>query len=493
MSRGTSLLLAALLVIVAALSVNPVGRADAHPLGNVSVNRLARLEVWPKEIRVAYVVDFAEIPALLELRLLDSDHDGIWTDEERSSYLAALGSDVRSALTLSLDGDTQELSVVGHQAERAEGVAGLDTLRIEVTFITAHSGERASLMFRDRNFEGRAGWQNVVVVDRSGGALIGDVESVDVTNGLRAYPDGAISPERADVSLEFAPGSTVIASSAEPAAGSSPLRASPSGWMRVEEAGLWVLLGSLLLAAGVGAFHALDPGHGKSLVAAYFAGTRGGIGQAVGLGLVVAATHSVGVIALGVLTIVASSYILPERLLPILQAVSGAMIVAIGATLVLPRAPLIARRMLALFGRGGPGDSTHSHGHGHSHEHPPAEPTAEPWRRLIALGLADGLMPTPSTLIVMLAAISVGRVAVGLALVVAFSVGFGAMLTTVAVAFLAGRRMLGRVSSDASGAPRRGFAMVQQWAAWLPAAAGLSMIAIGIWSAPHGITSVLSA
>ncbi len=213
----------------------------------------------------------------------------------------------------------------------------------------------------------------------------------------------------------------------------------------------------------------------------------------MGLGLIVAVTHSVGVIALGVLTIVASSYILPERLLPILQAVSGAMIVAIGATLVLPRAPLIARRMRALFGRRAPSDSTHAHGHGHTHEHPPAEPTAEPWRRLIALGLADGLMPTPSTLIVMLAAISVGRVEVGLALVVAFSVGFGAMLTTVAVAFLAARRMLRRVSSDASGAPRRGFAMVQQWVAWLPAAAGLSMIAIGIWSTAHGLTSVLSA
>ncbi len=223
MSRGGSLLLAALLVIVAALTVSPVGRADAHPLGNVSVNRVARIEVWPHEVRVAYVVDFAEIPALLELRQLDSDHDGIWTDEERSSYLAAIGNDLRSALTLSLDGVAQELSVVGHRAERAEGVAGLDTLRIEVTFVTAHSGQRAALTFWDRNFEGRAGWQNVVVVDRSGGALIGDVASVDVTNGLRVYPDGAISPERASVSLEFVPGSATIASSTERAAGPSPL------------------------------------------------------------------------------------------------------------------------------------------------------------------------------------------------------------------------------------------------------------------------------
>jgi ABC-type nickel/cobalt efflux system permease component RcnA len=233
---------------------------------------------------------------------------------------------------------------------------------------------------------------------------------------------------------------------------------------------LVALLG-LLLAAGLGALHAMSPGHGKTVVGAYLVGSRGTAKHAAFLGLTVTVTHTSSVFALGLLTLFASQYILPETLFPYLSLASGVIVLGIGLT-------LFVRRLRSAFGLAGAEAHQHHHGHGHEHthaghehshehahgdgalthshggrEHSHAPPGADgrplTWRSLLALGVSGGLLPCPSALVVMLSAISLGRVGYGLALIVAFSVGLAATLTAVGLLFVyAGRFVAGRRAGE---------------------------------------------
>ena len=116
-----------------------------------------------------------------------------------------------------------------------------------------------------------------------------------------------------------------------------------------------VVLIALAVAVGLGAFHALEPGHGKTLVAAYLVGSRGTMKHALLLGLIVTAAHTSGVYLLGGITLYASQYIVPERLYPWLGVVSGVMITILGTVLLIQR-----------YRSKGVGHSHHHHGHGHT-------------------------------------------------------------------------------------------------------------------------------
>ena len=166
-------------------------------------------------------------------------------------------------------------------------------------------------------------------------------------------------------------------------------------------AGEGVLLVLLLAAFGWGALHALSPGHGKAMVAAYLVGTRGKPRHAVALGATVTVTHTIGVFALGVVTLALSQYILPEDLYPWLNLLSGLLVVVIGAGVLRSRARLASTAI--------PSPSPRS-------RHDPATITTTAIARhhgptvtkrsLIGMGAAAGLIPCPSALVVLLAAIS---------------------------------------------------------------------------------------
>jgi ABC-type nickel/cobalt efflux system permease component RcnA len=188
-------------------------------------------------------------------------------------------------------------------------------------------------------------------------------------------------------------------------------------------AGQGVLALLLLAAFGWGTLHALSPGHGKAMVAAYLIGTRGTARHAVWLGVTVTITHTIGVFALGLVTLALSQYILPEDLYPWLTVVSGLLVVMIGAGVLRAR---FRRRH-------------HDHAHHHHHEH-----STVTRRSLIAMGAAAGLIPCPSALVVLLGAIAQHEVALGLLLIVAFSVGLAATLTGLGLAVVYARRILPR-------------------------------------------------
>lgn len=221
-----------------------------------------------------------------------------------------------------------------------------------------------------------------------------------------------------------------------------------------------------LLAIGVallvGAAHAMAPGHGKSLAAAYLVGSRGRPRDALILGVTVAGMHTVSVLVVGLLVYLTTRTVEVSRTLPWIAVAAGVAVTALGVW-------MVVRRL-----RG----TTHDHGVGHTHDH--AEPvhrhgTADavtddagrPSRGWLALvGASGGLLPSPSALVALLAAIGVGRIVLGLALIAAFSVGLAAAVTVVGLAAIRGRDLIRH-------RPR--------FASWLPLAGSVGVVLAGIY------------
>jgi ABC-type nickel/cobalt efflux system permease component RcnA len=202
----------------------------------------------------------------------------------------------------------------------------------------------------------------------------------------------------------------------------------------------------LAVAFALGALHALSPGHGKAIVAAYLVGTRGTIKHALFLGGMVTFTHTISVFALGFVTLFLSRQISPDKIFPVLGAVSGLTIVWIGATLLYERA-----RRLRAGGDHHHHDHHHDHPHHHDHHHhhhahdhghshiPEGEVT---FASLVALGVSGGLVPCPSALVLLLSSIALRRVGLGLILLVAFSAGLALVLMAIGVIVIYAKHLL---------------------------------------------------
>jgi ABC-type nickel/cobalt efflux system permease component RcnA len=206
---------------------------------------------------------------------------------------------------------------------------------------------------------------------------------------------------------------------------------------------LGMALIGIAVAFGLGAGHALSPGHGKTLVAAYLVGSRGTARHAVFLGGMVTFTHTISVFALGFVTLFLSNYVAPDKITPVLEVIASVSIVWIGAM-------LLFKRIRALRGQSHSHDGhvhhhghDHEHGHHHDHDHhhgpgghshvPEGDVTLG---SLIALGASGGLVPCPTGLILLLGAIRFDRVGLGLVLLVAFSLGLAAVLTVIGLAVI---------------------------------------------------------
>jgi ABC-type nickel/cobalt efflux system permease component RcnA len=225
--------------------------------------------------------------------------------------------------------------------------------------------------------------------------------------------------------------------------------------------------GFLLFALGaavvLGAAHALQPGHGKTIVAAYLVGSRGTAWQALVLGATVTATHTAGVYALGLATIFLSQYVVPERLYPILEVVSGGLVLGLGGWLLVKRLlAVVQHRRLAhahehhdhAHEHAGGHDHGHDHDHGHGHGHGHAHAGATSWRGLLALGVSGGLLPCPEALMVLLITIAAHQVLFGLALIVAFSLGLAGVLVSFGLLLVYARGLFGRLDLHTRLVPR---------------------------------------
>ena len=419
------------LVVAGVLLVPAV--ASAHPLGNFTVNTSAGIVLSPGHVRVD-VVDLAEVPTVQARPDLDADGDGAVTDAERASWASSTAITVLGGLDLEIGGEPVTLAVASAGASLLPGQAGLDVLRLDATFVADVDAERGALAFRDGNYEGHVGWHEVTAAGVDGVRLGGsDVPATSVTDGLRSYPQDLLeSPlDVRTATASFAPGVSVGTPS-EPtdSTGTTAERPGVIGGAfadLVDRTGPLMLL-ALLLAFGFGALHALGPGHGKTLMAAYLVGSGGPVRQAVAVGGAVATMHTASVLMLGFLVLGATSVFAPERVYPWLGLGSGVIALALGATL------LVAR-----IGRWSERDR-HEHEHGpHTHTHEAPDASVLSRKGIVALAVAGGVLPSPTALVVLLAAVAVHRVGYGLALIAAFSLGLATALMAVGIFALRAR------------------------------------------------------
>jgi ABC-type nickel/cobalt efflux system permease component RcnA len=240
--------------------------------------------------------------------------------------------------------------------------------------------------------------------------------------------------------------------------------------------GFWFLLSAAFIAAGLGAFHALEPGHGKTIVAAYLVGSRGTATHACLLGLIVTASHTAGVYLLGLVTLYASHYVVPEHLYPWVGVFSGLSIAGLGLYLFIRR-------------YSGPIEyHTHAHGHthhhhhhdhsGHTHTHDASHHHHKPddhthtfvsYRELLTLGITGGIIPCPAALVVLLSAVALRRVGFGLFLILAFSVGLAAVLIAIGLLMVYAGRFMSSLKGEGPLLTR-----------WLPMASAAVITLLGL-------------
>jgi nickel/cobalt transporter (NicO) family protein len=433
-----------LAILSASFVVAGAGVAHAHPLGNFSINRFSGLEVARDAVSIHYVVDMAEVPTFQERLDLDADGDDRITGGELDSYAARTVPKLVANLSLRADDVDVAIVVDSSSARLGRGQGGLEVLRMEFEFTGTLPAPDVRLHFRDANYSNNLGWKEVVAYGTGGqGIAAADVPAESVSNQLRTYPGDLLTTplDVTEATVDVAPGA------ARSGPGVGRPQAAPAGVFAgafsslVEQELSPAFTGfAVLVALLTGALHALGPGHGKTVMAAYLVGTAGRPRHAIAVGVAISLMHTASVIGLCLVTLWAQSVFAPESVYPWLSLISGVVVLCLGVFLLSTR----LRR-----GR-------HGHGHAHSHEHGHGEHSHSPggrvhshgpatgardrspvsWPGLGALALSGGLLPSPAALVVLLGAIALHRIAFGFVLVLSFSVGLAGALTLIGVLVL---------------------------------------------------------
>ena len=472
-------------VVLSVLAV-PMAAASAHPLGNFTINHYSGIHVSPDEIRVDYVIDMAEIPAFQELESIDTDGDGEGSEAELDAWSTREAATLVEGLALTVDGADVPLTVRGSQAQLLPGQGGLQTLRFEADLV-APAPDEGSLTYADDNFADLIGWREITAVGQDGAVLEDSTVPVDsVSDALRTYPQDLLADplDVRTMSATFAPGTSDPGStpSAAPTGGSTARPGVESGPFTglLTNQGVGLILLGVVLAIAFGAWHALLPGHGKTLMAAYMVGSKARRRQAVSVGTAVAVMHTASVLALGLAVLTLEQTFRPETLYPWLGLLSGLVALGLGTY-------LLISRLSAWGGKGHDHDhgdhdhadlegTDHDHGFGrHSHALPQGAPLSP--RGLLALALAGGILPAPSALLVMLGAINAHRVGYGLALVIAFSIGLATALIVIGMGALKARDVMTRRLSTTMGR-------------LIPVISAAAIVAVGLFLTVRGIAQL---
>ena len=509
----------AAIVLLAGILFSPAA-IFGHPMGNFSISHHAGIRVGRNAVELRYLIDMAEIPTFQEIQetgiVAEAGHASL------DHYLARKVEDLGANLTLEMNGRRLALKTEAKEVLFTPGAGALPTMKIGAIYraeLDANTGVRLNeLYYADHNFPDRAGWKEVVAISAPGIDFVtSSAPAQDRSRELSDYPTDLLnSPpqnlqarvvfalEQAPVVVAGASSATSEASSEERDDGSaqnasvaSPgkrsnaaeqpaqqivsgpaivplageqvaLRANRQGTPKNaftelianRELGWEMILIAALVAAGLGALHALEPGHGKTIVAAYLVGSRGTPWHALLLGLIVTASHTAGVYLLGAVTLYASRYVVPERLYPWLGVFSGLTIAGLGFYLLLRRRAGARHHHSHAPGHSHGRVHDHDHGYEHDHDHEKRSRNSHhehsagiqsrhqrhagsvSWRELIALGITGGIIPCPAALVVLLSAVALGQIGFGLLLIVAFSLGLAAVLIALGILIVSARRFM---------------------------------------------------
>jgi len=524
------MLVAIAMILLAFLSLSP--DAFAHPMGNFSINHYTKIEVEEQAIALEYIIDMAEIPTFQEMQ--QSRFVPKPDDPATLASLARQSESLKAGLTLELGGRPLKLDTVSRKVIFPPGAGGLPTMKMgflyRAVLESPIAASPSSIHYVDGNFPDRAGWKEVIAVGTGTTLANSSVPSHDRSFELTNYPTDLLhSPPQtleADLVFKAAPAFASdkagqyrsFATGVKLEANQQATRRSAfTELIKSNRSDVAFLLTAALIAAVLGGFHAFEPGHGKTLVAAYLVGSRGTARHAVLLGSVVTASHTISVYVLGIVTLYASQWIVPERLYPWLGTASGLLVASLGFALFIRRytspdshsdsahshdhsdgaSPLVYRH--TWWGghvhsdgahhqshKHDPGhlhdhghdhqiahqhlDSAHPHDPGHSHTDERASAAARiTLRSLFALGITGGIVPCPAALVVLLGALAIHRVAFGLFLIVAFSAGLATVLVGFGLAMVYARRFMSRFKTRGLPTER-----------WLPLASSAVITVIGV-------------
>ena len=428
--------------IVAWLAGAVPAPAVAHPLGNFTINHLVEFDARRGPAHVRYVLDMAEIPTfeVMRARSATADMDGAalraWAHDEIAQ--------VAPALDVEADGARLPLVPSAARATTRPGAGGLPTLYWVVDFRVAVPAHARRVTITDGSFPGRIGWKDVVVAP-----------ATEPTHELRHYPSALLGSPRAVTSAAIAYGAsgagvrTAAATGSDDAPAQSQARSNAlSDMLARGTANPWIVLLTLLAAIGLGALHAAEPGHGKTLLAVSLVGARATPRQALLLAVGLTVAHTAGVIALGCALLVAARWIVPEAIYPWITLLSGGAVALLGATALARfvrarRGAGHAHAGLAHAGHGHDLSGRHAHDHGHDHDHghqhhAPAGDQPLSFRGVMLVAMGGNVAPCPAALVVLLAALALHEVAYGIAVVLAFSIGLAAVLTGLGIALVRG-------------------------------------------------------
>jgi ABC-type nickel/cobalt efflux system permease component RcnA len=485
------------IAVALAVLAGPADRADAHPLGNFSVNQYEGLTLHPDRVEVSAVVDTAEIPTMQERPTADTNHDGMVDDAERAAYAAATCRDLAKGFEARAGSGRLTWTVTAPDFQYVPATTGLPTSRLSCTLTApAKLGSATTLTVTNTFRTDRVGWREMTAVGDGVRLVDSPLPNHSVSDGLRSYPADLLSSQLdvRSATLRVAAGSGGGAATfAKPVGGDAATR-----WMAAADRRFQHLAGgrrltpivgilAVLVAILLGAGHAALPGHGKTVLAAYLAGKQGRPRDALVVGATVTLTHTGGVLVIGLL-LSTSSMLAGDRVLGYLGLASGLLVTAVG----------IGMLVSALRQRNRQHSHSHSHSHSHDHSHPDsAHPhnhdhgVNRPSRLgLAGIGLAGGLVPSPSALVVLLGAIGLGRAGFGVLLVLGYGVGMAGALIGAGLLLVVVQRRVAAAAGWSRLAQRFG-----PVAARIPAAAATLtaalVVIVGVGLAVRAATGVL--
>lgn len=456
------------LALAAAVVLGPAEPARAHPLGNFTVNVYSGLRVSAAHVDVDLVVDMAEIPAFQARAEVEA---------AGTRYAGQACRDALPRLRLWADDQIVPLRLTSSEVAFPPGAGGLLTLRLTCALRAETGGGTGTrdIGYRNDLYDDRVGWREITAIGDGATIVSSNVPAESVSAALTAYPDDLLSSPLGQTAASIKARAGGPGGAEAPRALSLPGTVDRAGdrltALVTRDFGARAGIVGFVVAVLLGAAHSLAPGHGKTLMAAYLVGQRGSLRDAAYIGLTVTLAHTAGVLALGIVLSIFTGFA-PERLYPWFSLVGGVTVSAIGVNLV--RRSLARRRVPLLDpGHGHGHDHGHDHEHGHEHdqEHEPGlagtrVPAPSRPRRhhhhvhgphrhdvpghaatvsrgsLLAMGLAGGIVPTPSAVLVLLAAIALGRPWFGVVLVVAYGIGMALTLTGAGLLLVRARSMI---------------------------------------------------
>ena len=514
--RGTRVAVVAGLTVLLVATFAPV--AQAHPLGNATVNHYDGLVLSPDHVLDKAVEDVAEIPSYQRRGRIDRDGNGSLSSKEASDYAASQCAAMAGAVRLSVGGARVALQVFTSGYSERPGQIQLTIGRLECELrAEVDLTSKAQVRFENLWDDDGIGWHEITAV--------GDAVSLDrspfpaksISNELRRYPGDLLSSPL-DVRsgtfsvLPVAGSSTYRLAGRLPVAGPAvkalnDLATSFNAVVGRKDLTVGVALLALLLSLLLGAGHAFLPGHGKTIMAAYLVGRRGRLRDVITVGATVTVTHTAGVLILGLL-IASTSAFAPTAAEQLLGILSGVIVAGVGVLLLVsalrnrhtPKLSAALAPAPVLVGASGSGgslervehnyaghehhtqepprdhqDGTHKHGMfgGRGHSHAPSD-KAFSRTGLVGLGVAGGLVPSPSALLVLLAATALGRAWFGVFLVLGYGVGMALALCAAGLLLV---RLRGRLDRLVGGTR---LARADRLLAVLPVLTALLVLAVGV-------------